>query len=186
MSQAGKNPTSANQSWVKSSGTAFEFFVQEMTLTPFHILKPRDFKKLSGQIKVVNADKLIGRSEDDMMVVYKSNNSFYLTGVIQAKTSIRDRMKMDMTHSQHMLDANLWSAFITIDPDGFLNKPKFKDLANGDSDDGVVWHGVYAFSHTVNKGVRLHEADKFIPHLIDASESVLRGEMSSSWMPKSI
>lgn len=186
MRRVGKNQTSANQSWVKSSGTAFEVFVQKMNKPPFQILKPIEFKKLSMIFKVKNSDKLIGRSEDDMMVVYESNNCFHLTGVIQAKTSIRDRMKMDMTHSQHMLNANLWSAFITIDPDGFLNKPKFKDLANGDSDDGVVWHGVYAFSDTVAHGSRLHGADKFIPHLIDASESVIRGEMNPMWTPQSI
>jgi transcriptional regulator with XRE-family HTH domain len=191
LRRSGKNPTSANQSWVKSSGTAFEFFVQNLTHSPFAILKPKDFTSLKNKIEknnsiIHNSEKLIGRSEDDMLVVYKKNNSYFLTGVIQAKTSIRDRIKMDMLHSKHMIKSKLWSAFITIDPDGFLNKPKFRDFANGAAKNGVTWHGVYAFSHTVNKGLRLHDFNKFIPHLIEASESVIKGSMNTNWKPISI
>jgi transcriptional regulator with XRE-family HTH domain len=182
----GKNGHSAAQSWVKSSGTAFELFVQNISAPPFKILKPKDFKKLSEKQAVKNSSKLIGRSEDDMMVVYESQGSLFLTGVIQAKTSIRDRFKMDMTHSKHMLEANLWSAFITIDPDGFLNKPKFNQLANGTSGEGVIWHGVYALSHTVQMGDRLHDAGRFTIHLIEASEAVVSGKMRSTWAPATI
>ncbi|EFO81982.1 BsaWI endonuclease [Oscillochloris trichoides DG-6] len=181
-----ENIISAHQSWAKTSGTAFERFIANHLsniIPDLTVVKPSDLATLKTKHSIKNIDKLIGRSEDDLMVVYKDINNMYLIGVIQAKTSVRDRIKMDASHSQIMLRAGLWSAHITIDPDNFLGKPKFRELADGVSVLGAVWHGVYKLSSIVSESEGVFDFDKLSTHLPQIIQAVINEKMSPTWRP---
>jgi transcriptional regulator with XRE-family HTH domain len=178
---------SAHQSWVKTSGTAFEAFIikkLDAMLAGLLVLRPGDFKKLCAKSQVINADKLIGKLEDDLLVVFNKEDTHYLVGVIQAKTSVRERIREDAAHSQKMLTVGLWSAHMTIDPDNFLANPKFRQLADGVSELGHVWHGVYKLSSIVSESVGVFDFDKLEKHLGQVVETVLKNEMMAGWRPQ--
>ncbi len=178
--------TSVRQSWVKTSGTAFERFIVQRMANLFpgvQVLKPKDFKLLKLQRHLINAEK-IGRTEDDdLFVLYEAEAETYLIGVIQAKTSVRERIREDSAHSQKMVEAGLWSAHITIDPDNFLGKRKFRELANGLGELGHVWHGVYKLSSVVEESEGVFDFSKLGTHLPQVVTTVINGEMKAGWRP---
>lgn len=169
---------SAHQSWVKTSGTAFEHFILATlnnSMENISVMRPGEIKLYN----MVNADKLVGKSEDDLLIVSHDT----LVGVIQAKTSVRERMKTDASHSQLMLKAGLWSIHITIDPDNFLRNPKFRDLADGTSELGHVWHGVYKLSSLVSESTGVYDFGRIFNHFPQAVHAVLEGKMTENWKP---
>lgn len=178
---------SAFQSWAKTSGTSFERFIAHKMarIVPgLSVLKPAELRELCKRNSVINIEKVKGVAEDDLFVVFESGTDLYLIGVIQAKTSVRDRMKMDAAHSKLMLEAGLWSAHITIDPDNFLGKPKFRNLADGTSELGHVWHGVYKMSSLVDESVGVFDFNKLEIHLSQVVSATLNGEMKAGWRPE--
>lgn len=186
--QAIESVISAHQSWVKTSGTAFERFLANrlsLIMKEVKIIKPGELATFERQGKnILNSDKIIGKSEDDLLIIHQLKRNFTIVGVIQAKTSTRDRMKMDTSHSQTMLESNLWSIHITIDPDDFLDKPKFRDMADGAGESGIIWHGVYKMSSHTKESTRIFHFNRLISHLPQAVAAVLNEEMDINWTPK--
>ncbi len=179
---------SASQSWVKTSGTAFEkIIIDKLTdLYPgVEILKPKKFNELVERKSVINSEKFRKeKKEDDLLVVYSTpdGDKTYLIGVIQTKTSVRDRLKEDPLHSKLMLEAGLWSVHITIDPDDFLSKPKYRGMANIEG----IWHGVYKLSSLGSESVGVFDFDKLGQHSPQVVEAVISGQMNSGWRPRMV
>ena len=139
---------------------------------------------MSSKDEIINQNKLIGNREDDLLVVFTIESHYYLVGVIQAKTSVRERMKTDAAHSQLMLKSGLWSIHVTIDPDNFLRNPKFRKLADGTSELGRVWHGVYKLSSLVAESTGIFDFNKLGTHLEQAIQITLQNKMSQGWHPE--
>lgn len=175
---------SAHQSWNKSSGTAFERFIaarMSEIMPQVSVIKPGEFEILKLTREVINAEKVLGNMEDDLFVVYESDGETWLIGVLQQKASVRDRVKMDISHSKLMVEAGLWSALITVDPDNFLDVPKFRGFADGISEHGRIWHGVYKMSATLEESEGVFDISKLEAHLPQVVEAVINERMNADW-----
>jgi len=180
--------SSANQSWNKSSGHAFEqsfcvkinsflantnikFILQRelsATISDKSILnKPRDMEVINAWLK--------SSAFDAYSIIYNKAGKGTVFGCIQCKTSIRDRVTRDREPSLQAMSLHFWSAAVVVDG-GFLKLPKFIAMVNGGSADYKKngWHGMYSFSETVNNGRVFLLDDQLQPlvgHAISASKS---------------
>ena len=146
---------SADQSWIKSGGHAFEEMVKELankTLadTGINILLQKDLSQL------IHAGKIKNEAPDMSFISSNMASSAFdlyavkddlLFGCIQAKTSIRDRVTRDREPSIAAMAHFFWSIVFVLDGD-FLRLPKFMHMVKGESDmfPDNGWHGLYAFS----------------------------------------
>lgn len=177
---------SADNSWKKSSGHAFEEMIKLLgndVLEPHgisiclqkdlnHMIRDgeihnevRDISWLKEQIK---------SSVFDLYSLVQSNGKTYVFGCIQSKTSIRDRVTRDREPSLHAMEAFFWSVALVLDGD-FLKLNKFQNMVNGGTNEYVNngWHGMYVFSNKF-KGDRIYPTDinlkTFTDHAIKASQ----------------
>lgn len=150
---------SADQSWKKSSGHAFEEMIKELanlTLSDTNVAtilqrdlntlikagelgnEPRDISWLKEQIKA---------NIFDLYSIVNVDSKKYCFGCIQAKTSIRDRVTRDREPSIHAMQSFFWSVVFVLDGD-FLRLPKFVNMINGGSKEFNEngWHGMYVLS----------------------------------------
>ena len=150
---------SADNSWKKSSGHAFEEIIKQLAnvalegsglkvvlqkdLSAMHrdkmLSNPKpDYDWLTTPLKEGSFDLFIGIEREDKMQVF---------GCIQSKTSIRDRVTRDREFSDKAMKAFFWSAAIVLDGD-FLRLPLFKGMVNGNTETFQTngWHGLYVFS----------------------------------------
>lgn len=164
---------SADQSWKKSSGHAFEEMVKLLGNLPLKqhnieivlqkdlntLIKanelsnePRDLSWLKEQVKT---------SVFDLYALLKKGEKYYCFGCIQSKTSIRDRVTRDREPSIQAMASFFWSCIIVLDGD-FLKNKKFTSMVTGGTSEHPKngWHGMYVFS---NK----HVADRIYPLQID-------------------
>jgi len=150
---------SAENSWKKSSGHAFEEMicrVSESLLqdTDISFVLQRDLSRLIGSGAIANDQRdmtwLADRMESgafDLYAIVQHDGRQSVFGCIQSKTSIRDRVTRDREPSIQAMEAFFWSIAVVLDGD-FLRMPKFKGMVNG----GTAlfpkngWHGVYVFS----------------------------------------
>ena len=153
--------SSANQSWNKSSGHAFEQgFCQkinsELATTKIRFLLQREVSESILSHKAANKERdlqlikgwLDSSSFDVYSVIYNDKmDKFTIFGCVQCKTSIRDRVTRDREPSLQAMNLYFWSIAVVIDG-GFLNLPKFTAMVNGGTGDYNKngWHGMYAFS----------------------------------------
>ncbi|EPR07800.1 BsaWI family type II restriction enzyme [Ruminiclostridium papyrosolvens] len=152
---------SATQSWKRASGIAWEnFFRQGLTLgdNSGEIIVVNDsmmnklFKGGSqprqngeeAELHISNDSQrsyigeILKSKNFDLFLLYLTQFSrkWTLFGLIQCKTSIRDRVKINTSSSRKAMDNNLWSILLALDPDYFL-KGQYYKAAKED------WHGVY-------------------------------------------
>lgn len=171
---------SADQSWKKSSGHAFEEMVKELCNDSLgdidiKILLQKDVSLLIKRGEVKNEDRDIewikNQIKLDTFDLFAVDKEGYIFGCIQAKTSIRDRVTRDREPSMIAMGRFLWSAVFVLDGD-FLKLPKFKSMVNGETNayDKNGWHALYAFS--IPKGVagdRIYQLDidmrPFVTHV---------------------
>ena len=178
---------SADQSWKKSSGHAFEEMIKllandALAGTGIEILLQRDLNT------VVKADELANEPRDiswlkeqikgsvfDLFATYKNDEGRrFCYGCIQSKTSIRDRVTRDREPSLAAMHSFFWSTVIVLDGD-FMKNPKFLSMVDGGTheypDNG--WHGMYVFSDHY-KGQRIYpihvDFAKFAEHAKIAAE----------------
>ncbi|MBP3776548.1 MAG: hypothetical protein J6I37_06140 [Prevotella sp.] len=150
---------SADQSWKKSSGHAFEEMVKELANLSLHgtgieVILQRDLNTL------IKADELSNEPRDiswlreqikanifDLYSILSIDGKKYCFGCIQAKTSIRDRVTRDREPSIHAMQSFFWSVVFVLDGD-FLRLPKFVSMINGGSEEFHEngWHGMYVLS----------------------------------------
>ena len=160
---------SANQSWIKSSGHAFEEIVEHLVngaicRKGICMLLQRGVSELLRNGEIANAKRDIEMLEAwtasgafDHFLLYESKKGLVVYACAQTKTSIRDRVTRDREPSMQAMAAFFWSVGIVLDP-AFLALPKFKAMVNGGSQDFKQngWHGMYAFSEQ-------HSDDRIYP-----------------------
>lgn len=192
---------SADQSWKKSSGHAFEEFIKEeasRALNDFgiEIVLQRDLSELIAKNELANKDRdiallkqWIAASTFDLYAIVDKDGQKYCFGCLQSKTSIRDRVTRDREPSIQAMNDFFWSVAITLDGD-FLRLPKFVHMVNGGTDDYPTngWHGMYVFS-CEDPVDRIYETDinfsLFVKHAVEAAEFWLeeRQWFNSDWKP---
>lgn len=150
---------SADQSWKKSSGHAFEEmikFLGSATLkkSGIEIILQRDLNTLikSGELSNEPRDiswlkEQIKGSVFDLYAIAENEGKKYCYGCIQSKTNIRDRVTRDREPSMQAMQSFFWSVIIVLDGD-FLKLPKFMSMVNGGTQEFQTngWHAMYVFS----------------------------------------
>jgi hypothetical protein len=160
---------SADQSWKKSSGHAFESMIKDLTNdsirgTGASIILQKDLSVMikSNLIKNEERDKqwLSNQISSETFDLFALVDN-YVFGCIQAKTSIRDRVTRDREPSTQAMGRFFWSIVFVLDGD-FLKLPKFKGMVNGSSPsfEQNGWHALYAFSLPDGaEGERIYKLD---------------------------
>ncbi len=182
----------ADQSWKKSSGHAFESMIKNMSnplLKDFslHVFLQKDLHALILKDKISNPERdvlffkqIIGKDIFDLFIGFNDDDDdddkFKIFGVIQSKTSIRDRVTRDREPSINAMEHYFLSIAIALDG-AFLKLPKFKSMVNGNTDEHVVngWHAMYVFSNDESfVGDRIFIFDMkmevFVGHMKKAAE----------------
>lgn len=190
---------SADQSWKKSSGHAFEEMIKMLAAEAFadtdiEILLQRDLSKLikSGSIKNEPRDiswlkEQIQGNIFDLYAIFSEGDEKYCFGCIQSKTSIRDRVGRDREPSMQAMQSFFWSVAVVLDGD-FLRMPKFIHMVNGGNTEypSNGWHGMYVFSDQYTQG-RIYqvglELAMFKEHAIKAANywKTQRQWFNSDW-----
>lgn len=177
---------SADQSWKKSSGHAFEEMVKEIATLSFHgtgieVVLQRDLNTMIKANELANEPRDISWLREqitsnifDLYCVLNHEDKKHCFGCVQAKTSIRDRVTRDREPSIHAMQSFFWSVIFVLDGD-FLRLPKFVNMVNGGSEEFREngWHGMYVFSTKEQKD-RIYpltmDFDLFKSHAIQAAE----------------
>lgn len=177
---------SADQSWKKSSGHAFEEMVKELASLTLHgtgieIILQRDLNTLIKANEIANQPRDISWLKEqiranifDLYSIVTINDKKYCFGCIQAKTSIRDRVTRDREPSIHAMQSFFWSVIFVLDGD-FLRLPKFLNMVNGGTEEFKEngWHGMYVFS-TKEQNDRIYplsmDFEIFKNHTLQAAE----------------
>ena len=198
-----ENVISADQSWKKSSGHAFEEIVSDLGNNALEsegieIILQKDMNlllkenKISNEIKDINWFRnQIDASIFDLYAIININNEKKCFGCIQSKTSIRDRVTRDREPSIKAMRAFFWSVVLVFDGD-FLKNEKFINMVNGGSPEFKEngWHGMYVFSNQYNND-RIYSTDlnmkNFKQHAVEAAEYWLKNRQwfNNEWKAKS-
>ena len=195
---------SAHQSWIKSSGHAFERYIssidnEELQKNEIRFILQKDLTKLVKQGQLSNTPEDIEGLKSwgkdfDLYAIQQIHGETHVFGCIQSKTSIRDRVGRDVGFSQNAMDGLFWSVAITFDG-AFLHMPEFIHMVNGggsyESNGSYPhngWHGMYAFSGIDNSEGRIYKTDKslsiFAKHSIAAARQFIsdRRNLNHSWI----
>lgn len=177
---------SADQSWKKSSGHAFEEMVKELASlalygTGVEIILQRDLNTLIKANELANEPRDISWLKEqikanifDLYGILTIDDKKYCFGCVQAKTSIRDRVTRDREPSIHAMQSFFWSVVFVLDGD-FLRLPKFVSMINGGSEEFREngWHGMYVLS-AKEKNQRIYpltmDFEIFKSHALQAAE----------------
>ena len=150
---------SADQSWKKSSGHAFEEVIKDYATvalagTDIEVVLQRDLTTMLANQELSNQQRdydwlaiQVQAQIFDLYCIYNKDNKKYCFGCIQSKTSIRDRVTRDREPSVHAMNKFFWSIIIVLD-DQFMHMPKFINMVNGGSEEFPEngWHGMYLFT----------------------------------------
>lgn len=177
---------SADQSWKKSSGHAFEEMIKFLASaalegTGIQIVLQRDLNILikAGEINNEPRDiswlkeQIRGGVFDLYALVTREDGKTFCYGCIQSKTSVRDRVTRDREPSLQAMASYFWSTIIVLDGD-FLRLPKFISMVNGGTTEHPTngWHGLYVFSEQYSGG-RIYPTDlnfkNFKEHAVEAA-----------------
>lgn len=163
---------SADQSWKKSSGHAFEEMIKILGTDALHdsgidILLQRDLNTLIKAQELDNEPRDISWLKEQIKasifdlyaVVHTPDGKQFCYGCIQSKTSVRDRVTRDREPSMQAMQSFFWSTIIVLDGD-FLKMPKFISMVNGGTAEHVEngWHGMYVFSEQYSQD-RIYSID---------------------------
>ncbi len=177
---------SADQSWKKSSGHAFEELIKflgtaALSESGIEIILQRDLNILikTGELDNEPRDiswlkEQINASVFDLYAIVNAKEKKYCYGCIQSKTSIRDRVTRDREPSMQAMQSFFWSTVIVLDGD-FLKNGKFVSMVNGGTAEHETngWHGMYVFSEKYTQD-RIYATDlefkNFKEHAEDAAK----------------
>lgn len=193
---------SADNSWKKSSGHAFEEMIKLLTnsaLAPhgIEIVLQRDLNIMIQNNEIANEVRdlawlreQIASSVFDLYATVTRDECRFVFGCIQSKTSVRERVTRDREPSMHAMQAFFWSIAIVLDG-SFLAMPKFKAMVNGGTTDSpnCGWHALYVFSEKYTDG-RIYPIDVdltlFVDHAKQAAEYWLtqRQWFNSDWIAR--
>ena len=176
---------SADQSWKKSSGHAFEEMVKLLANdalegSGIEILLQRDLNTIIKANELANEPRDISWLKEqikgsvfDLYATYTEDERRFCFGCIQSKTSIRDRVTRDREPSITAMKSFFWSVVLVLDGD-FLKLPKFKSMVEGGTAEYKEngWHGMYVFSDKY-RGERIYPLHvdflKFAEHASNAA-----------------
>ena len=177
---------SADQSWKKSSGHAFEEMIKYLgTLAledaGIEIILQRDLNELIKDKSISNEprdiswlkEQIKGNVFDLYAIIHTEDAKTYCFGCLQCKTSIRDRETRDSEPSIRAMQSYFWSAAIVLDG-GWLSMPKFHEMVNGGGNEFKEngWHGMYIFTND-NVSGRIYKTnihfDTFTEHAKSAA-----------------
>lgn len=192
---------SADQSWKKSSGHAFEEMVKLLASAALadngiEIILQRDLSTLIKAEEIRNEPRDISWLKEqiagdvfDLYAVVTVNGKKYCFGCIQCKTSIRDRVTRDREPSLRAMQSYFWSVAIVLDGD-FLKLKKFKEMVSGGTSTQQAngWHGMYIFTDEESGGRIFHtnvDFEVLKQHAIEAAAMWLtqRQWFDEDWMP---
>jgi hypothetical protein len=193
---------SADQSWKKASGHAFESFIFEVA-NPLLERQSIKFMLQTELTRMIHDNQIHNDAVDiewlnqrihtdvfDLYAVLSRLDRNFVFGCIQSKTSIRDRVTRDREPSRQAMEASFWSIAITLDG-AFLALPKFQEMVNGGGIDYELngWHGLYVMSdryandriYSVNRELNL-----VIQHAQSAAEAWMsaRNRFNNLWRPR--
>lgn len=184
---------SADQSWKKASGHAFEAFIEEVAnpeLRQYGVkfVLQRELSEMIHNGEIHNDDvdmawinQRIHTDVFDLYAISSWQNHNYVFGCIQSKTSIRDRVTRDREPSQQAMNGSFWSVAVALDG-AFLALPKFQEMVNGGGEDYEEngWHGLYVMSDKFTVD-RIYPVDRNLSLLVDharqASEAFMRARL---------
>ena len=194
----------ANQSWIKSSGHAFEEVIKEKGTDALRdqgieIVLQRDLKEMIERGEIANPRRditwLKERIKESTFDLYAIASREDIDGTvlkkcfgcIQSKTSVRDRVTRDREPSIKAMEKFFWSVALVLDGD-FLSLPKFEGMVNGGSAEYQTngWHGLYVFSN-IQTNDRIYPTDmalsNFKEHAVIAAEQWFRNRQwfDASW-----
>lgn len=176
---------SADQSWKKSSGHAFEEMIKvlgtaALSHAGIEIILQRDLSALIKTGKIDNEPRDISWLKEqisanifDLYALVKVKDKEYCFGCIQSKTSIRDRVTRDREPSMQAMQSFFWSTVIVLDGD-FLKNRKFISMVNGGTAEYETngWHGMYVFCENYSQD-RIYAMDlefrNFKDHAVKAA-----------------
>lgn len=162
---------SADQSWKKSSGHAFEEMIKILGTAALQdsnirILLQRDLNALIKAHELDNEPRDISWLKEQIKasifdlytVVRTPDGRQFCFGCIQSKTSIRDRVTRDREPSIQAMQSFFWSTIIVLDGE-YLRNPKFISMVNGGTSEHTEngWHGMYVFFRTISTGSYLFD-----------------------------
>jgi len=193
---------SADQSWKKSSGHAFEEMVkclgaEALTNSDIEIVLQRDLNVMIKAGELANEPRDISWLKEQIdanifdlyAIVHQKQNRFCF-GCVQSKTSIRDRVTRDREPSIAAMKSFFWSVIFVLDGD-FLKNPKFVSMVNGRTAEHPQngWHGMYVFSekYSSERIYPLHiDFETFKLHAVQAAETWLtqRQWFNQDWIAK--
>lgn len=177
---------SADQSWKKSSGHAFEEMIKFLATEALkdygiEIVLQKDLNILIKANELSNEPRdiswlkeQISSSVFDLYAIINKNERKFCFGCIQSKTSVRDRVTRDREPSLQAMQSYFWSTVIVLDGE-FLKMPKFISMVNGGTLEHPTngWHGLYVFSEQYTDG-RIYSTDldfkNFKEHAIKAAD----------------
>ena len=189
---------SADQSWKKSSGHAFEEMIKELaSLALFdsgiELVLQRDLNTLIKANEIANEPRDISWLREqikanifDLYSIVSIDDRKYCFGCIQAKTSIRDRVTRDREPSIHAMQSFFWSIIFVLDGE-FLRLPKFMNMVNGGSEEFPEngWHSMYVMSLKAQND-RVYplsmDFDIFRSHALQAAE---KWKNQRQWLDRS-
>lgn len=192
-----QNVVSADQSWKKSSGHAFEEMVKEVATmamgdSNIQFILQRDLNTLIKAGELSNEPRDISWLKEqikgnifDLYVVVDINGKKYCFGCVQCKTSIRDRVTRDREPSIHAMESYFWSIVFVLDSD-YLKNPKFQHMVNGGSQEFSTngWHALYDIS-AQHSGDRIYPLDLDFKKLRQHSEKAVKDWLSQrQWFNK--
>ena len=163
---------SADNSWKKSSGHAFEEMIRDLSNLSFaktniRMILQRELSLLLHEDRIENEVRDISWLKEqvkssvfDLYLVLQNDEKFSVYGCVQSKTSIRDRVTRDREPSINAMKAFFMSVAIVLDGD-FLKLPKFKNMVNGNVPEYDLngWHGMYVFTNEQLENDRIHGID---------------------------
>jgi len=194
---------SAEESWKKSSGHAFEELIRELGTSvlseeKIEIVLQRELSTRLKQKQLRNDAKDIewltqqtkSSSFDLYAISHNLQNEQHCFGVIQSKTSIRDRVSRDREPSIQAMERCFWSIAFTLDGT-FLEQEKFNHMVNGNSSqyDKNGWHGMYVFSKITPTG-RIYQTDIALQNVKQHAALVVkqwnanRVRLDQDWKPE--
>lgn len=173
---------SADQSWRKSSGHAFEEMIKILGADAFkdsniEIVLQKDLSELIRHNQIKNEPRdiewlkaQIKKSIFDLYAIVTKDDKKYCYGCIQSKTSIRDRVTRDREPSLAAMQSYFWSIVVVLDGD-FLRMPKFNSMVNGGDEEFEEngWHGMYVFSEQFTND-RIYSTDLSLKNLKEHAE----------------
>ncbi|MGF1744270.1 hypothetical protein BCT63_07675 [Vibrio kanaloae] len=193
---------SADNSWKKSSGHAFEEMIKELGNLylkehNIEILLQKDLNTLLKANEISNEVRDISWLKEqvktsifDLYISVIQDEKRYVYGCIQSKTSVRDRVTRDREPSMNAMNAFFVSIALVLDGE-FLKLPKFNHMVNGGSQEFPTngWHSVYVLTNENIADDRIKiinlDMETFTNDMVKGSKSWLtqRQWINSDWKP---